>query len=214
MFPGYPEFKSTAVFFRLPCDKSLDEVLLAYAICMFVSTVTHLIKCGEERGKLKYIRLNEFEPVRFGRYLQFLKNTQRVQYAADVATYLALFVLMSETAATASCKYNTPILFWGSCFVIAASAGLIMIQRMRTLSQYLLRDSDPGECRGKCNGKFSANVQLLPCGHVPGSDEAEDQDPETSLCMCFACSHAHSECPICKRLVEERKRIHEASWAP
>ena len=59
IFPGYPEFKSTAVFYRLPCNKKLDETLLAVAICIFVSAVTHAILYFDELKKLAFIPVSK-----------------------------------------------------------------------------------------------------------------------------------------------------------
>jgi hypothetical protein len=44
-------------------------------------------------------------------------------------------------------------------------------------------------------------------GHKPGSLEPLNTPPQDSMRMCYACSFLHNECPVCKRLIEGRKKI-------
>ena len=55
---------------------------------------------------------------------------------------------------------------------------------------------------------------ILPCGHIPGAREPEGTPPQDSMRMCYACAHLYSECPVCKRLIESRRKIHRGYLSP
>jgi hypothetical protein len=134
-------------------------------------------------------------------------GTERLDAAMLFILMIMLGVLADMTSQTKRCKYNVPELYWCStffmfyCFAVVVVLGLV---RVRT---FIFMDADPGKCNKSCQDKFSANVIILPCGHRPGSKEPASTPPQDSMRMCFACSHLHTECPVCQRLVEDRQKV-------
>jgi hypothetical protein len=213
IFKGYPEFKGTETFWKLPCDKNVDEILLGLMLLIVFRLFFSAVLFFEEAAKMSYTIINESEPVRYGFRGNILLWITRLDYVCIFSGVIMLGVLYSETTSTERCKYDVPELYWASiffmfyCFLAVVLLGL---ERLRTFAN---KDADPGKCNKTCQEKFSANVVLLPCGHMPGSKEPEGTPSQDSLRMCYACSHMHTECPVCKRLIESRKKINNGFYS-
>ena len=89
----------------------------------------------------------------------------------------------------------------------------VLLLGLAELRTFAFQDADPGVCNKSCQEKFSANVMMVPCGHMPGSKEPHGTPPQDSMRMCYACSHLHNECPVCKRLIEDRKKINHGFYS-
>jgi len=213
IFKGYPEFKGTETFWKLPCDKFIDEYLLGLMILIIFRLFFSAVLFFEEVAKMNYTIVNESEPVRFGIRGKFLLWITRLDYFCIFCAVIMLGLLYTQTAETKNCKYDVPELYWSSIFFLFycfLAVVLLGLARLRALAN---KDADPGQCNKTCQEKFSANVMLLPCGHMPGSKEPEETPQQDSLRMCYACSHMHSECPVCKRLIESRKKINNGYYS-
>ena len=196
IFKGYPEFKETETFWKMPCDQTLDEVLLGILVIMILRVVICTMQMLEEMSKLNFVQVNDSEPVRFGLRAMVLKWLVRLDLLCLSIIIILLGVLYNMFTLTKRCKYDVPELYWTSaivllyCFACAIILGLI---RLRT---FVYQDADPGVCNKSCQEKFSANVMMLPCGHMPGSKEPMGTSSQDSMRMCYACSHLYNECPV------------------
>jgi hypothetical protein len=136
IFKGYPEFKETETFFKMPCDGTLDEILLGKffwekkcrewnaVINLYFSPLLAFIKGAliilllrvivitlqmlEEVFKKRYVNINDSEPVRFGMYAKGLVWLVRIDFLCLFILFVLLGVLYEATAKTKRCKYNVP----------------------------------------------------------------------------------------------------------
>ena len=214
IFKGYPEFKETDTFWKLPCDQGIDEILFGVLIVMIIRIIVTVISIFDEISKLNYVKNNESEPIRFGSYLTIMKWVPRLEIITTIVFGFLLWFLYEYTVNSVDCKYNSPEIYWTSVFFMVYASIVAIFLGLKTLRDMLFIDADPGVCTKTCQQKFSANVMILPCGHIPGVNEPQNTPIQDSMRMCFACSHLHSECPVCKRLVENRRKIHRGHLSP
>jgi hypothetical protein len=193
VFRGYPEFKETDTFWKLPCDQGIDEILLGVLMVLMVRLVITGLAMFEEISKLQYVQSNDSEPLRFGARLALIKWIARLEIATTFVLGFLLWFLYEYTMATQRCKYDAPEIYWTSVFFMVYAAVVVIVLGLRMLRDHMLMDADPGVCNKTCQQKFSANVMILPCGHTPGAREPVGTPPQDSMRMCFACSHLHSE---------------------
>ena len=56
----------------------------------------------------------------------------------------------------------------------------VLLLGLAELRTFAFQDADPGVCNKSCQEKFSANVMMVPCGHMPGSKEPHGTPPQDS----------------------------------
>ena len=114
IFKGYPEFKTTETFFKMPCDMPLDEVLFGIMIIIMVRVAVCTMQMVEEISKLNFVTVNDSEPVRFGARANILVWLKRIDLLCIFIILLMLYILSDYTTQTERCKYNVPELYWTS----------------------------------------------------------------------------------------------------
>ena len=169
MFRGYPEFKETDTFWKLPCDQGIDEILLGILIVMIIRLIVTALAIFEEVSKLKYVQANDSEPMRFGGYLTMIKWVRRIETTTTVVFGFLLWFLYDYTTRAERCKYNAPEIYWTSVFFMVYASVVAILLSLRLVRDRMLVDADPGVCNKTCQQKFSANVMILPWAPVPMS---------------------------------------------
>ena len=79
IFKGYPEFKETDTFWKLPCDQGIDEILFGVMVVLIIKILVTGFKMFDEVSKLNYVKVNESEPIRFGSHLSMIKWVGRLE---------------------------------------------------------------------------------------------------------------------------------------
>jgi hypothetical protein len=214
VFYGYPTLCSTCTFYKLPCDQEIDEALLGIGIVLIIRAVLYSIKAFGELNHVRFVSTFEQHPRISPKQLQDEKQMRKIFVASELSLWGLVGWLSYTVFLSRTCEDSVPELYYGA-MIFLTEMYIVFIGSIYMYTKKILQDdADPGQCNHFCEHRFSNTVMFLPCGHVPGYGESKSISIQQSNKMCLPCSKAFEECPICKRVIEKRKKVFRGNLPP
>eukprot|EP00505_MAST-04D_sp_SCG-Rhode-Island_P003140 Stramenopile-MAST_4_protein_3140 len=207
IFNGYPSLCKTCRFYKLPCDREIDEALLAISIVLMIRAGLFLLSSIQDMLNVRFVIHHEQHPRMNPFQIKRKKKLDRLFVVSSVALWLLVIWLSYTVFESQTCADSVPELYYGAMFFLTEMYLVFVFTLYFYAKKALDDDADPRPCTMFCDERFSMTVKFVPCGHIPGYGESPKILSQESNKMCLPCSQSFEECPLCKRVIDKRIKV-------